>query len=306
MPPLSTGEAFKHLSGSDNVIVLEGENLANLQSTLRDMLIDLAAWFEVCDIEWFLFGGSCLGAVRHGGFIPWDDDVDIAVPRASYERLRATFDAAMGDRYWLHTPEDTKGNELGFARIRKKGTVVRGRDDFDNPECGAQIDIFVMEDAPNNPVARTIHALGSLAIGLALSCRRYREHRDFLLNLASDDEKLASAINKKAALGALVSFASAETWCKAWNRWNSLYRNPGSRDITCPSGVKHYTGEIYDRAMMLPAADRAFAGVPAKVPRDAKAYLRQRYGDYETIPPASNREAHVVFEFDLGTADGRS
>ena len=51
---------------------------ARIQGVLFDMLIDLAAYFEVCDIDYLLFGGSCLGAVRDGGFITWDDDVDLA------------------------------------------------------------------------------------------------------------------------------------------------------------------------------------------------------------------------------------
>ncbi|MBE6472799.1 MAG: LicD family protein [Coriobacteriaceae bacterium] len=300
MAGLSTGEAFKRLADQDGVTVIEGEALERLQYVLLDMLVDVAAWFEVCDIEWFLFGGSCLGAVRHGGFIPWDDDVDIAVPRSSYERMRATFDAALGDRYWLHTPEDTEGNELGFARIRRKGTVVRGREDYGNDECGAQIDVFVMEDAPDNPLVRALHGAGSLALGLALSCKRYREHQGFLLGLAGDDEALGRAIRVKAALGALASFWPVDAWCRAWNAWNALCRNDGSRSLVCPSGVKHYFGEVYERDMMLPAVPGTFAGIPAKLPHDARAYLRQRYGDYETIPPASDREAHVVFEIDLG------
>ena len=139
----------------------------------------------------------------------------------------------------------------------------------------------------------------SMALGLALSCRRFAEHRDFYMELAGDDEQVAKAFRLKAALGRAVSFCSAERWCRAWNRWNALYRNPQSRYIACPSGVKHYLAETYPREMMLPPAPGTFEGATLNVPHHAVDYLHFRYGNYEEIPPESEREAHLVFELDL-------
>lgn len=298
--PLSTFDAFKHVS-SDDVVLVEGELLRRVQDELREMLADIVGLLEEGGIQYTLGGGTCLGAVRHHGFIPWDDDVDLNVARADIDRFVQLVLEKRRDRYWVHTPHDTKGSSLCIVRIRKKGTVLRTLDDFDIDECGLFIDVFIVENVPNNAVLRTLHGVGSLAIGLAYSCRRQARYWNEFQRLAQNDAELLKAIRRKAVLGRLLSFASLGRWIALWDDWNSVCKNNESKFITVPVGRKHYFGELHPRSVYFPAQVGSFEGVSVRIPNDEDAYLIKLYGpNYMDEPPVEQRETHAVYELDLG------
>ena len=114
---LSTGTMFKNLNTSgEDFIHLKGELLRRVQLTLASMMDDVAYVCDKSGITWLLSGGSVLGAIRHGGFIPWDDDMDIFLcgkdRRKFYRAMRKEF----GDRYAIQT-ERTPGYGLTVSRV---------------------------------------------------------------------------------------------------------------------------------------------------------------------------------------------
>lgn len=297
---LSTFEAFKHIAVTEDMFVIEGDALRKLQSILLSMLKDID---EVCErhgIQYTLSGGTLLGAVRHEGFIPWDDDIDINMTREGYEKLVSVFEQELEDEYTLQQPEATEGYGLGLARIRKKGTTLRNRDDYNAQDCGIAIDVFLYEDVPNNVFCRKVHGFISLGLGFALSCRRFLDYGDEYEKLASGDDSLKKVFRTKRRLGRLFSFLSMDAWCRAWDKWNSLYRNGDSRYIAIPAGRKHYFGETYQRCMMFPVKRIKFEDAQLPVPNTPDHYLTKLYGDYMRIPKPEEREAHVIYELDLG------
>lgn len=298
---LSTVDAFKHLSDQEGAIRLEGETLQKLQSVLFSILCDV---LDVCDrngIAYTLGGGSCLGAIRHKGFIPWDDDIDMNMLRPDYERFCSIFEEELGDKYWLHCPATTKGYGLGLARVRKKDTVFKGRDDINFDECGVFIDLFIVENAPNNPLVRKIHGFGSLALGFALSCRRFAAFEDEYMSLADGNAGLTKTFKTKIKIGKLFSFRSVDQWCRSWDSWNSLCKNNQSKYVVIPVGRKHYYEETYVRKDHFPPAQGVFCGRTVSVPAKTHPYLCTLYGeDYMTPPPVEERETHVVYALDLG------
>ncbi|ACV22261.1 LPS biosynthesis protein [Slackia heliotrinireducens] len=304
MNKLSTFEAFKHLHGKGAYKVVEGDDLQALQIVLLDMMLDIDAACKRACIDYMLFAGSCLGAYRDGGFIPWDDDLDIAMDRMSYERFCKAFNDELGDGYILQTPLDTKEYGLTFARIRKRGTTLKCRDDLlTDGECGVYIDLFIWESAPDNPILRALHGFGSLAIGFLYSCRRFAWYGDTYLNMAQGDAQLSRVFKLKNAIGKVLSFASIDAWTHAWYRWNALCKNEKSRLLTIPNARKKYFGEIYERSVILPMRRLDFEGKLLMGPNSIEDYLAQAFGaDYMTPPPPEAREKHIVFEFDLGTA----
>ena len=300
---LSTVEAFKHLRSAD-AIELSAADLRRLQIVLVGIVADIDSVCRENGLVYMLGGGSALGACRHRGFIPWDDDVDLNIPRADYERFIPLFRARFGDKYWVHAPADTSGYGLALARIRLKGTCVKTREDLANgqAECGAFVDVFVVENVPSNPAIRVLHGLGSLALGFLYSCRKCFYERRFLLRWAGENVGLARAARAKCALGFFVAFASLDFWTRLWDRWNRLCRNGRSEYVTVPVGRRHYFGELARRAGFCETSDAEWEGAARKVPRDLAGYMRRLYGpDYMTPPPPERRERHVVFPpFDLG------
>ena len=291
---LSTFDAFKKLN-TDECICLDDAQLARLQRLLLSILQDILSICEECGIFYTLGGGSVLGAVRHKGFIPWDDDIDLNMPRAEYMRFVPEFRRRFREKYWLHTPEETEGYEVLFARVRLKGTSVKTRDDFFSEECGAFIDIFIVENTFDSWLLRTVHGLGAQGLGLALSCRKFFRARKALMRLAGQDKALRCAFRVKIGLGFCLAFFSVDIWRKLANGWNRMCRNGQSRYVTVPAGRKKFWGELCAREELCASEWGSFEGLKCRIPAGSDSYLKRLYGDYHQIPKKAEQEKHIVF-----------
>lgn len=300
---LSTVEVFKHIKHSDDNIEISGSNLVALQRVLAGILMDIDSACEASGVRYALAGGTCLGAVRHQGFIPWDDDVDLLMPHSDFDAFAREIERLFPGKYTVQIPGVTPGYDLAFPRVRLNGTVVRSRDDIGKPqaECGAYVDIFYVENVPDNKLLRKFHGIGSMAVGLFYSCRRFAAYAEQYLSLVEDDPEVLKLFARKARLGKLLSFWSAEQWTKAWDNWNSSCKNFKSTFMTVPVGRNHYFKELHQREVFFPAAEGSFDGFCVSLPGDFRVYLTKLYGsDYMVPPTEGNREVHVVYEFDLG------
>lgn len=300
---LSTFDAFKHAGQNSETIEVSGSNLLALQRVLKVVLADVVAACEQCGARYTLSGGTCLGAVRHKGFIPWDDDLDLNILHGDFEKLQNALERMFPGKYSFQVPGVTLAYDLAFPRIRLNGTVVRTRDDFDKPaeECGVYVDVFYLENAPSNALARSLHGLVSMALGLFYSCRRFAAYSDQYKALLGNDKDALKAFAVKERIGRLVSFWPPDQWTKVWDNWNSCCKDDRSSYMTIPVGRKHYFGETQPRAVFFPVSEGRFGELAAALPGNADAYLSKLYGpDYMALPNVEDREVHSVFEFDLG------
>lgn len=147
---LSTVSTFKKMNTDDErYIHLEGELLRKYQHSLIGIAQDVINVCEEENITYHLTGGSALGAVRHHGFIPWDDDMDIDMLGSDFDRFERAFLKKFGDKYWVHSYK-TVGYGMTVNRVRLKNSVFRGREDINNQECGFFIDVLRIENTYNN------------------------------------------------------------------------------------------------------------------------------------------------------------
>ena len=128
---------------------LSDETLKKLQNELLLMLIDVKSVCDSCQINYMLSGGSMLGAVRHQGFIPWDDDIDIMMLRSEYERFKDSFRKAFPDKYAVSEPLSDARYLSKMVKIFKKGTTY-----VEIPTAGVSgqdmlfLDLFIIENVP--------------------------------------------------------------------------------------------------------------------------------------------------------------
>ncbi|CCZ03871.1 MAG: lipopolysaccharide cholinephosphotransferase [Clostridiales bacterium] len=293
---LSTVAAFKNInSNSDKFIHIKGDVLKNFQKELLKMMQDIVTVCEEEKIAYCLLGGSALGAVRHKGFIPWDDDMDIGMPAYDFERFRIAFLKKFGEKYWVHYCK-TKDYGMTVNRIRLKGSVCRGREDTYTEECGFFIDIFLMENTFDNKILYNIHGFFCMAFGFLLSCRMFYKNRELMSELAEANPDLKSAFKIKIFIGRLLSFISIKKLTCFTQKIYGLCKNNNSKYVSIPSGRKHYFKETYLRDGQVQVTKCEFEGHKWNIPKDYDAYLKKMYGDYMKIPPEKDREEHIVLE----------
>lgn len=132
--------------------------LNELQAVELDILKEFIRVAKREGLTWFAMFGTLLGAVRHKGFIPWDDDIDIALPRKEYDRLRLS-PHWFSEPYFLQTPQNDPAAAPHFIRLRRSDTTVLMN--FPNGHTrgghmGAYIDILPLDDMPSGDVAKRV------------------------------------------------------------------------------------------------------------------------------------------------------
>ena len=157
-----------------------------LKHCLYDMAVDIDERCRKHNINLFMVGGTLLGAVRHKGFIPWDDDIDFGLSRADYEKLKSIFEEEFSNDYELRCPNSPYPNGNRFMQIYKKGTILKvvgGSNPF-QPQ-NVYIDIFPFDYAPKNAVQLKIKGIYANMLMFIASCvmsETYmsEEYRQFL------------------------------------------------------------------------------------------------------------------------------
>ena len=281
----------------NNAIEITDDLRLRLQSELLSMYQDVHTVCEKQGLKLYLCGGSALGAIRHKGFIPWDDDLDVSMTRADYIRFRDIFEEELSDRYILSAPDYKNGSRARFPKVMKKGTVFR---EIGNPssedECGLFLDIFILDNIPDNKLLRKLKGMRCNALEFISGQVLLREEKaDIVLAEIRKASKAQYLLRK--VIGVLFSFRNV----RAWNRLldKAVQYKKETKELGLPTGRKHYFGEILPKEAFLPGSEGEFEGHKVLLYSNPDAYLTNLYGDYMKIPDEADREKHVVEEIRL-------
>ena len=278
-----------------NLKMISEDELTNLHKVLLIMLDDLLEICRINNLHFILIGGSAIGALRGKGFIAWDDDIDIAMPRKDFEELYQIIMRQYSNKYSVLHPQNRDNYGRILPKIRLKGTEYRTILEYDLDESGIFIDIYMIENIPDNKIARNVQGFICMFMGFALSCRRmFKGYKVFKNYQGGISFKI------KAVIGAVLSFASLEQWARWTDYWYSYCKNDQSKMVGVPADDFHYFGEIYRRNEFCQYIDANFEGRICSIPSNYDPYLRRRYGDYMAPPEAEGHDRNWYLAYNLG------
>lgn len=286
---------------NDKLIELSELDIKEIQSVILNMMKDLDYFFKQNNIKYYLGGGSALGAIRHKGFIPWDEDMDINMPREDCEKLIQLYktNSEFNKRYYLC--ENTLDNEfdVNFLRIKLKGTSFKEYLYEDYSKDGIFIDIFPVENMFDSLLLRNIHGVITTAMLFICSCVRISYKKERYLNFKGN-KRYVRNIKIKAFLGKLFSLINLNTWLKISKKIMSWCKNTNSKYISVPTGKKHFWGEMYLREDIFPVKYVEFETIKLPVANKNSKYMKKMFGNYMAIPKKEDREKHFICEWKVG------
>ena len=299
MAVLQTNELLKeNLSRKTGLHRLTDEETAEIKKVVLEAALDVIALCDEKEIPYMLGGGSALGAVRHGGFIPWDDDIDLNIPRRYIPRLISAIENRYPDKYYIEAPLYTEGYLSSFIQVHRKETVFQEYLHQEKKNCGIKIDIFIIENTYNNVVLRNWHGICVQAGLFFLSCYRMYAWRDEFKKLAEGNRKAGCIMFVKRCIGRVFALNPKGLYRSVQKKMAQCHDDQ-SEYITIPSGRNHFFGELYRRDAFMKTQKMEFEGHRLYVTNDYENYLTRLYGNYMEIPPEEKREHHVLYDLKL-------
>lgn len=249
----------------------EGTPLRRAQLRMLDMLIEIDKICKKHQIEYWLTAGTLLGAVRHQGFIPWDDDLDIMIQHKDLKLLSAVLQQELPKQFVVQDYSTEKKYYIdSLIKVRDRNSFFL----FESHKCfkeqGIFIDIIPIEKIPSLKFKRFVHKLNK---------QSYLRRRE--LSLSGKSNNIAGLLISPFSR-ALLKFAhwysrKSSTNIYGYNYSHSLF---GTFEM-------HFNKEVF-----FPLKTMKFEGIDFYVPNDADAYLKIAYGDYMKIPTLEKRQIH--------------
>ncbi len=265
--------------------------LEKVQPILLDILKEIKRVCEENGIRYFLYRGTFLGAVRHKGFIPWDDDMDVAMLREDYEKFCRIAPEKLGSDYCFQNWHTDADYAHPFGKVRKRNTVYVEAKCARLPENGFYVDVYPLDFALEDAEAQK-----------ALSQKLLHLYRVKLMKSKYTPWMEGDKIIWKKRIGYLLYqtvalFTTQERLVKAYESLISAV--PESGVLYEQSALpKTYS---FDRAWCENLTEYPFEDDTFKGPKDYDALLSSLYGDYMELPPEDKREnRHQILEIDFG------
>ena len=258
--------------------------LKQLQKVELDILIEVIRVCKENGLNYFTVGGTTLGAIRHNGFIPWDDDIDIGMMREDYEKFLRIAPLKLSKGFTLQSYSTEPNMPTYFAKVRKDDTLFV--EDYARDiqmHQGIYIDIMPYDKIPEDLKERAKYR------------RKVQFWNQLFIAKSITETSVPYTKNKgyknvlRKGLHVAVSGISKET---LYHRLDSELRKYNQTESTMVSsrGLSAFETSIDD---YFPLCDHVFETISVKIPRNADMVLKTQYGDYMKLPPEEKRYSHA-------------
>lgn len=257
------------------------ETLRKLQLKELDTLVYFKEFCDKNNLLFYLCGGCCIGSLRTGGFIPWDDDIDILMPRDDYEKLYKLWDNDKQERFkLLRTDEKIFTGNIFTTIVDTETTCVKANQAHLDIPFGIMMDIFPIDGCPKGKFKRTMQKLNAMIYSL------------FLAQIVPENHGGIMALGSKFLLSIVRSPKAREKKWRNAERRMSKYKISDCEYITELCEGVHSMQPEYPKEWFASAVYREFEGLQMPIPVGYDPYLKKAFGDYMTLPPEDKQKPH--------------
>lgn len=253
-----------------------------LQLRILDILLAVQKVCEEHNLRYYIIAGTLLGAVRHKGFIPWDDDLDIAMPRRDYDLLMQHASEWIPQPFEAVAFETDKEYPLPFAKIQDSSTTLIERMHL-RYLGGIYIDVFPLDGMPANKLLRRIHFM------------KYQWYKKMLYYVHRDPYRHGHGPSCWVPLLSRKLYTMESIQQKMRNLQKQWDFDSSDYVVDHDDGLKG----VMPKALLGTPTPILFEGKQVMGVENPDAYLSQKYGDYMTIPPGPKQRQHNFHLLDL-------
>ena len=259
---------------------MEKISVKELKKFQLDILNYVADYCDKHHIQYWLDNGTLLGAVRHKGYIPWDDDIDIGMLREDYDRFTNEFNRDTIQRFQVHCIENDPDFYLPHAKVYDTTTVLYEPDENGNKLC-VNIDVFVYDNAPDDD-----------ELVKKMYDRRDTLRRRYAIQHNRSVPKGNAVVKALKYIYRFLCSIFLATRIEDMVENSKQYANKTTKRV---GNFTSFTRMTCDRHVFDEFVEIEFEGKKYKAPKGYDAWLRSFYGDYMQLPPPEKRVSHHSF-----------
>ncbi len=264
------------------LVQLTPEQAIKLREVQIDLLDNIVAICDKYNLKYFLVGGTCLGAIRHKGFIPWDDDIDISLPRPDYDKLCELAPKELPEHIIFDTHDTNKNYPYMFTKLKNKNTIFESKTLTKlNLNKGIFIDIFALDGVPDDRKKAIKHFKKVNRLKYIYMSSVHITH-SFKVKVITWILRVIKFILGKKRLSKMMK----KTLCK--------YTFEESNNVANYLG-EWYLKEIVPKELFVNNDEirkLTFEGKEYMVPVKAEDYMTNLYGDFMKLPPIEKQVSH--------------
>lgn len=281
-------------------VKMDNDLLRRVQLTQLTMAKELKRVCGILGIKYWLDSGTLLGAIRHNGFIPWDDDLDIGMMRSDYERFLSEAPTLLGDKYFLQTWYSDKNYGYSFAKLRMKNTMyveASGAESYANN--GFYIDIFPYDSFPDEIIEQRRQGW---RYDLYRRCIMIKcGYKPWVMSKKKWEKILKHIVYLLLKL--IVFFLDRNKMIKTYEKMTVAF-NKKKTQYVFASGASNYGQWKIPRSCFEGFTEHIFEDDTFLCPKDCDIYLKAAYGDYMTLPPENERyDKHKIVKVKFDNDD---